>query len=361
MVEGKVESAADVVRTVWQSDAEQRYPQATGVEKVRPAGELTDSDVENLGSVLGHEIAESTWKNYRTQWLGFVDWALKRGVSALPAEPVHVAAYLAERLEVHGRAPATLRLAAAAISFVHRTAGLDDPRASEKVRRTLSGASRKVGGRQRQARGLTDEAFTKIIGTARLPRLSKGGRKESFEMANRRGSVDIAMIGLMRDALLRVSETSALTWGELTYLRDGSGRILVRSSKTDQEGEGAALFVSTRTMSMLEDMRNGAQDDESIFGLGPAQISNRIKRAALEAGLGEGYSGHSPRIGMAQDLARTGTELTALMNAGRWKSTTMPAHYTRNERAGRGAVAQYYGYPAVRRNGASEDAPDGGM
>ncbi len=30
------------------------------------------------------------------------------------------------------------------------------------------------------------------------------------------------------------------------------------------------------------------------------------------------------------------------MQAGRWKSERMPALYTRNEAAGRGAVARYY-------------------
>ena len=58
---------------------------------------------------------------------------------------------------------------------------------------------------------------------------------------------------------------------------------------------------------------------------------SRIKAA----GLGDGYSGHSSRVGMARDLVRAGTELTALMNAGRWKSHEMPAHYTRAEEAGR--------------------------
>ena len=32
------------------------------------------------------------------------------------------------------------------------------------------------------------------------------------------------------------------------------------------------------------------------------------------------------------------------MNAGRWRTPTMPAHYIRNETAGRGAVAQFHGY-----------------
>ncbi len=45
---------------------------------------------------------------------------------------------------------------------------------------------------------------------------------------------------------------------------------------------------------------------------------------------------------MARDLAAHGTELLALMQAGRWSSPKMPATYTRNEQAGRGAVARYY-------------------
>ena len=89
-------------------------------------------------------------------------------------------------------------------------------------------------------------------------------------------------------------------------------------------------------------MRNGATDSDSVIGLRPNQISKRIKQAARAAGLGNGFSGHSPRIGMARDLARAGTEMTSLMNAGRWSSTKMPALYTRNETAGRGAVAQFY-------------------
>ena len=63
---------------------------------------------------------------------------------------------------------------------------------------------------------------------------------------------------------------------------------------------------------------------------------------ARAAGLGEGYTGHSGRVGMAQDLARTGVELPALMTAGRWKSSRMPARYTERQAADRGAVARYY-------------------
>ena len=55
----------------------------------------------------------------------------------------------------------------------------------------------------------------------------------------------------------------------------------------------------------------------SVFGLSASQISRRIKAAGRMAGLGDGFSAHSPRVGMAQDLSAAGAELPELMTAGR--------------------------------------------
>ena len=306
--------------------------------------DLTDFDLDNLNSILDHELAQNTMNNYAGQWRSFLIWALGRGIQALPASPAQVAAYLAERIEEQGHKPATLRMAASAIAFVHKTAGMNNPCASPDVRRTLKSATRKVGRLQKQAEALTAEALAAIRTTACKPRRGRGGKLESQETATNRGNLDIALIGLMRDAMLRVSEVSALTWKDLAVEPDGTGRLLIRRSKSDPEGMGAAAFVSAQTMAMLRLVRNGKGSDDSVFGLRPNQISRRIKLAAKAAGLGEGFSGHSPRVGMARDLARTGIELPSLMNAGRWRSPTMPAHYTRNETAGKGAVAQFHGY-----------------
>ena len=125
---------------------------------------------------------------------------------------------------------------------------------------------------------------------------------------------------------------------------DGTGRLLIRRSKTDAEGEGAVGFLSVPTMDALRLICGARVSTDSVFGLRPNQISRRIKQAAQAAGLGDGFSGHSPRVGMARDLARAGIELPSLMNAGRWRTPAMPAHYTRNETAGKGAVAQFHGY-----------------
>ena len=152
------------------------------------------------------------------------------------------------------------------------------------------------------------------------------------------------MISVMRDGMLRVSEAAVLTWRDIANEADGTGRLLIRRSKTDADGEGAVAFLSVPTMEALRLICSSKVGAGSVFGLRPNQISRRIKQAAQAAGLGDGFSGHSPRVGMARDLARTGIELPSLMNAGRWRTPAMPAHYTRNETAGKGAVAQFHGY-----------------
>ena len=302
------------------------------------------SDHGILNAVLEHEIAENTWTNYGVQWRSFLGWAQDKGVDAFPAEPEVVAAYLSERIQEHQHKPATLRSAACAIAFVHKSAGADDPCASQEVKRMLKAATRKEGRCQKQAAALTAEGMEAIRSTAHSPRLGRGGRLERPETARNRGNLDIALIGLMRDAMLRVSEAAVLTWGDIEMENDGTGRLLVRRSKTDANSEGAILFVSAQTMADLAAIRTRKTESDSVFGLRPNQISGRIKKAAQEAGLGHGFSGHSPRVGMARDLARVGTELPSLMNAGRWRSSAMPAHYIRNEVAGRGAVARFHGY-----------------
>ena len=89
---------------------------------------------------------------------------------------------------------------------------------------------------------------------------------ETEEFARRRGLVDIAMVSLMRDALLRVGEAAELTWADLECEEDGTGRLTVRRSKTDREARGAVLFVSGQTMAAMDAVRNDADDRQDQGG-----------------------------------------------------------------------------------------------
>ena len=64
-------------------------------------------------------------------------------------------------------------------------------------------------------------------------------RGERADVAERRGRVDIAIASLLSDAGRRRSEAAALTWADISREPDGSGRVTVRRSKTDQTGAGA--------------------------------------------------------------------------------------------------------------------------
>ena len=305
---------------------------------------LTEDDNHRVEKLRAKAVATNTRRNYGYQWDIYASWARDRGIEPFPAKPEHVAAYLAERADVLHHKPATLRAAAAAISFAHKSAKLENPCDSEEVTDVISGATRDRGTAQKQARGLTAQALETINKTLYLPRISKGGNYETRATARKRATVDNGLMSLMRDGLLRSSEAADLIWDDLEEGDYGTGRLNIKRSKTDQEGEGFGAFVSRRTMRLLSAMREDAQPTDGIFGLHRNQISNRIKRAAQTAGLGDDFSGHSPRIGMAQDLAQYGTEMHRLMVEGRWKSSRMPAHYTQHIIISRRAVAQYYGH-----------------
>ena len=264
-------------------------------------------------------------------------------MASLPAEPSVVAAYLTERAG-SGISVATVQLSRASIAAAHPDANVEDPCAHPGFRRTMSGLSRMFGKPPQQASPLTSDVAAAIRATAKRPRPLPSGRMESESTAERRGLVDIALVSVMRDGLLRRSEASELEWSDVERMAAGTGRLTVRRSKTDQVSEGKVLYLSAASMRDLDAIRPGdsSRGNMKVFGLSSSQIGRRIARSCEVAGFAGAYSGHSPRVGMAQDLAANGAELPALMEAGRWDSPTMPARYTRSQAAERGAVANYY-------------------
>ena len=54
----------------------------------------------------------------------------------------------------------------------------------------------------------------------------------------------------------------------------------------------------------------------------------------------EGVSGHSIRVGATQDLLALNIDLGSVMQAGRWKTTTMRMRYGEHQLAGRGTMAR---------------------
>ena len=245
------------------------------------------------------------------------------GALALPASPQLVAAYLSHLAQNRRLSVATVRLHKAALAAVHRAAGHDDPTDNEGVRRVLQGIARAHGRPRKQTRPLTAEALAAGRATAKSRRpwaTGNGGSQQS-----------------------RPPGGPGWTWRCCQY--SGRALINVRRSKTDPEAEGVTLYIGKQAGEALRAIRPAElllDATTPVFGLSPRQIGRRVKAATVAAGLGEGFTAHSGRVGMAQDLAKSGVELPALMTAGRWKSSRMPARYTERQAADRGAVARYY-------------------
>lgn len=248
----------------------------------------------------------------------------------------HLAARFAE-----GVAPASLGLVVAAVRFTAKHAGLPDP-AGPVTFTVLKGARRKGADRGRgQVLGIRWSGADTIAAVA-----ANGGN----EPARLR---DAALIAVASDAMLRVSEMVAIQATDIERQDDGSGRLTVARSKTDQEAEGAVLYLGPPTMRRISDWteRAGITDGPLFRRIrrgGVVQSSamtaraarDTIRRRAVEAGIEGRISGHSLRVGSAQSLAAAGASLVEMQTAGRWKGSAMPAHYAKGQLAGRGAIAR---------------------
>ena len=120
-------------------------------------------------------------------------------------------------------------------------------------------------------------------------------------------------------------------------------KVRLRKSKTDQEFQGRWIFLTQRSADALSLWLNQTKlEDGFIFRginnaiditqeLKSSQINRIYKRLAKDAKLPkeiiDNISGHSIRVGAAQDLLRSGASMPTIMNKGRWSKTDMVMRY----------------------------------
>lgn len=278
--------------------------------------------------------AFNTRRVYASALRGFDDWRKDRVV-----EDSGIADYLAH-LQESGKAVATARIALAAIR--HRARQESEPRPDGVLTaKVLAGYGRAEANRGRgQVAGVTWEQADAMTALA-----AQGGRLRDLR--------DAALIAVMSDGLLRISEAAALGVADVNPARDGAGTLLLAQSKTDQQAEGTILHLRAVTLRRVSAWTEAAGIDSGpLFrrirkggrveatALTAKSIRAIIQRWAKVAGVTGRVSGHSLRVGAAQSLVSAGATLPELQQAGRWLSPNMPAHYARGQLAGQGAVAR---------------------
>ena len=170
-----------------------------------PSAGLTPTDIQRVGRSLDSSVSDNTRAMYASAWRSFEQWTQARGALSLPASPPLVAGYLVHLAEERHLAVATIRLHRAALAAIHKAHGHEDPTDNEGVRRIMKGIARDHGRAQKQAKPLTSEALAAVRATATGRRaLGDGKKQESAERASWRGRVDLALLAVLRDGLLRV-------------------------------------------------------------------------------------------------------------------------------------------------------------
>jgi integrase len=262
--------------------------------------------------------SKGTLRAYGSALRSFEAWCQVKGLVAVPADVTTVVDFLSAEADA-GRKVSSIAQKAAAIRWAHKTAGLPSPTENEAVQNVMRGIRREVGVAPVQKQPATAERILTMV---------------AHQPASLVGKRDRALLLLGFAGAFRRSELAALNVEDLTFGADGVD-VMIRRSKTDQEGAGQVVAIPRGVHLMpveaLQDWlaaagitsgpifravsRSGLVGIDAITG---HTVANVVKRYAKVAGLDvAGFSGHSLRAGFVTSAADRGADLNRIMDVSR--------------------------------------------
>ena len=306
-----------------------------------PSRSLVRADAGALPATLGPELeeaagyaraekSEATRRAYRSDFALFRSWCETKRVSALPAAPRTVAAFLAGEVN-RGTKASTIGRRLAAIRYAHKIVGHEPPTNVEVVKATLRGIRRTAGSASSRKAPATADKIVAMVG--------KAGDDV-------KGLRDRALLLLGFAGAFRRSELVALDVADLQFC-DGGLRVVIRKSKTDQEGQGATIAIARGSIACpVEAVRawiKTAGFDGPLFRpvtktgkisarrLSAKAVAELVKAYARRAGLRSAdFSGHSLRSGFLTSAAAKGASIFKMMDVSRHKSIDTLRGYVRD-------------------------------
>lgn len=349
-------------------------------------------DVEQADSLAGYLQASrsaNTLRAYRSDWLAWQAWCAVDGRTALPADPLDVAVYLAAAADAtrdaDGEAatwsysPATLDRKAAAIAAVHAANGLPSPTRSDVVRLTLRGIRRVRNAQPVRKRPVLLDTLEVLLaerpadgwpsGVARrrdalLLLVGFAGALRRSELAALSvASVQVATDARTDEPLLLVDLGITKTdptgmhhqrvvlprgqrrntcpvcafadWADLLEICSSGGHPAVRAWLEAQQSEVRSVHRchGYRGAAALGGPLFPAVSRHGRLGVQPMTgraVADLIKRYAERAGLDPAlFSGHSLRAGFATQAALGGATDREIMRQGRWTNPRTVHRYIR--------------------------------
>lgn len=285
--------------------------------------------VETIIRING-AYAPATIRAYKANFEKFILFSNEMGECALPANSNLVAHYI-KALTSKGLKPNSIRIAIAAIATVHKLNQMPDPAELTEVKLEIRRMYRTLGRECKQAYGINNITLHTMLGATD---------------GSLRGIRDRALLLIAYDSLCRRSELVSLLAEDLIISKtqtESSCKLKLRRSKTDQDARGRWLYLGVEAQKALNDwlkatdiqsgkiFRGIRKKVELTEGLNSSQI-NRIfkklaKKSKLDPSVIKQISGHSMRVGAAQDLLLSGASMPIIMNRGRWSKTDTVMRY----------------------------------
>jgi site-specific recombinase XerD len=276
--------------------------------------------------------APATIRAFKADFNTFITYCIEHQTNPLPANPCVVSHYI-DHLSNCVFTSAYIRRIIVSISSVHKLNRFDDPTKDCDVQLAIRKMHRKLGRSSKQVAGITRKILEKMMNTTEN---------------DLRGIRDRALLLVAYDTLCRRSELVDLLAEDIR--RESTEKaesvrlsIKLRKSKTDQNSLGRWLHLTDQTSRALEHwlvvsgiqlgpiFRGINRGNEIAVKLGSGQIARIYKGMAVKAKLDcdtiKNISGHSMRVGAAQDLLREGASLPVIMNRGRWSKTDTVMRY----------------------------------
>jgi site-specific recombinase XerD len=293
-----------------------------------------EAELELASDFAKASKAKSTQAAYSSDFRIFDAWCRERGLTALPAMPATVCAFLAAQAGL-GKRASTLSRRLAAIGYFHRLANEPSPVGDETIKATLSGIRRSIGAAPVRKKAATSDIVLSMVGTA--------GADSLRQLRDRA----ILLIGFA--SAMRRSELVALNVADLEWTAEGV-LIHIRRSKTDQEGMGASVAVPRGATACpvvalkawieaagitdgavfrrIFNKRRQRVTDQRLHGRCVASI---VKKGAARLGFDVScFGAHSLRSGLVTSAVKRGVSLLKICDQTRHKSIEMLRTYCRD-------------------------------
>ena len=300
-------------------------------------------------------FSPNTWRQLMSVMRVCHQWATEYGRRFLPMSPDDLRDYLTF-LQAKGRASSTIATHASLIAMLHRNAGVTPPNSSPAVFRAIKKINRSaVVSVERTGQAVPFRLTDLQALDARW--------QHSAQLKERR---NLAFLHVAYSTLLRVSELARLRVSDISRAEDGRIILDVAWTKTIVQTGGLIKALSSLSSLRLTEWitQAGLAAEPDAFLFCPVHRANKalinshqpLTTPALEAifthawreaghaapkgnkNRYRGWSGHSARVGAAQDMAKQGYAVAQIMQEGTWKKPETLMRYIRNVDAQSGAM-----------------------